>query len=47
MSRAEGTTGSFAEPTDELSVEQALLLDGACNAFEAAFFSRTVRPRES
>ena len=35
MSRAEGTTGSFAEPTDELSVEQALLLDGACNAFEA------------
>ena len=35
MSRADEPTGSFAGSAAELPVEQALLLDEACDAFEA------------
>lgn len=35
MSRADGKTGSFSGSAGELPVEQAQLVDGVCNEFEA------------
>ena len=41
MNQSDGATGSYSESGGELPVEQALLVDAACDAFEVLMVPST------